>query len=107
MPGGRADGAAGGDGRQPEVRAAGARTDSAAQAASQLAQPPGLDALGVGVGDPLPGSVCDVLVDGDGVAPTVADPERLGVTVGDGLAFGVALGVADADGAGESASASA
>ena len=70
------------------------------QAVSQLAQPPGLDPLGVGVGDPLPGSVGDVLVDGDGVAPTVADPERLGVTVGDGLAVGVAVGVADADGCG-------
>jgi hypothetical protein len=41
-----------------------------------------------------------VLVDGDGVARTVADPEGLGVTVGDGLAFGVALRVLDADGDG-------
>jgi hypothetical protein len=39
-----------------------------------------------------------VLVDGDGVARTVADPD--GVTVGDGLAFGVALRVLDADGDG-------
>jgi hypothetical protein len=40
-----------------------------------LAQPPGLDALGLGVGDPLLGDVGDPLVDGDGVARTVADPE--------------------------------
>jgi hypothetical protein len=41
-----------------------------------------------------------VLVDGDGVARTVADPEGPGVTAGDGLAFGVALRVLDADGDG-------
>ncbi len=41
-----------------------------------------------------------MLVEEDGVAPTVADPEGLGVRVGDGLTFGVALGVADADGDG-------
>jgi hypothetical protein len=41
-----------------------------------------------------------VLVDGDGVARAVADLEELGVTVGDGLAFGVVLGVLDADGDG-------
>jgi hypothetical protein len=63
--------------------------------ASHLAQPPGLD--GLGVGDPLLGGVGDVLVDGDGVARAVADLEGLGVTVGDGLAVGVALRVLDAD----------
>ena len=76
------------------------RPAGAARPASYLAQPPGLDALGVGVGDPLPGGVGDVLVDGDRVARAVADLEGLGVTVGDGLAFGVALRVVDADGDG-------
>jgi hypothetical protein len=52
----------------------------------------------LGVGDPLPDGVGDVLVDGNGVARAVADLEELGVTVGDGLAFGVALRVLDADG---------
>ena len=69
----------------------------ATRPASHLAQPPGLDALGVGVGDPLPGAVGDARVDGDGVARAVADLEELGVTVGDGLAFGVAVGVGDVD----------
>jgi hypothetical protein len=41
-----------------------------------------------------------VLVDGDGVARAVADLEGLGVTVGAGLAFGVALRALDADGDG-------
>ena len=41
-----------------------------------------------------------MLVDGDGVARAVADREGLGVTVGDGLAFGVALLAVDADGDG-------
>jgi hypothetical protein len=80
--------------------------NGAARPASRLAQPPGLDALGLGVGDPLPDGVGDplpdgggdVLVDGNGVARAVADLEELGVTVGDGLAFGVALRVLDADG---------
>jgi hypothetical protein len=39
----------------------------------------------LGVGDPLPGGVGDVLVDGDGVARAVADLEEPGVTVGDAL----------------------
>ena len=73
------------------------RPAGAARPASYLAQPPGLDALGVGVGDPLLGAVGDVLVDGDGVARAVAYLEGLGATVGDGLAFGVALGVGDVD----------
>jgi hypothetical protein len=41
-----------------------------------------------------------VLVDGDGVARAVADLEGLVVTVCDGLTFGVALRVVDADGDG-------